>query len=52
METGGVNCGFRIAEGGTIYPDVRRDRRGGVLAARWNLILPEALTRLGEPDER
>jgi len=31
---------------------LERDRRGGVLAARWNLILPEALTRLGEPDER
>ncbi len=31
---------------------LERDRRGGVLAARWNLILPEVLTRLGEPDER
>ena len=31
---------------------LERDRRGGTLAARWNLILPEALARLGEPDER
>jgi hypothetical protein len=31
---------------------LERDRRGGALAARWNLILPEALTSLGEPDER
>jgi len=30
---------------------LERDRRGGALAARWNLILPEALERLGEPDE-
>ena len=30
---------------------LERDRRGGALAARWNLILPEALARLGEPDE-
>ena len=31
---------------------LERNRRGGVLAARWNLILPEALASLGEPDER
>ena len=31
---------------------LERDRRGGALASRWNLILPEALTSLGEPDER
>jgi predicted transcriptional regulator of viral defense system len=31
---------------------LERDRRGGSLAARWNLILPEALASLGEPDER
>ncbi len=31
---------------------LERNRRGGVLAARWNLILPEALSRLEEPDER
>jgi hypothetical protein len=31
---------------------LERDLRGGVLATRWNLILPEALTRPGEPDER
>ena len=31
---------------------LERDRRGGTLAARWNLILPEALAKLGEPDER
>ena len=31
---------------------LERDRRGGALSARWNLILPEALARLGEPDER
>jgi len=31
---------------------LERDRRGGVLAARWNLILPETLASLGEPDER
>ncbi len=31
---------------------LERDRRGGALAAHWNLILPEALARLGEPDER
>jgi predicted transcriptional regulator of viral defense system len=30
---------------------LERDRRGGVFAARWNLILPEALARPGEPDE-
>ena len=28
-----------------------RDRRGGVLATRWNLILPEALASMGGPDE-
>jgi len=31
---------------------LERNRRGGVLAARWNLILPEALSKLEEPDER
>jgi hypothetical protein len=31
---------------------LERDRRGGALAARWNLIFPEALTVLEEPDER
>lgn len=31
---------------------LQRDRRGGVLATRWNLILPEVLVKLGEPDER
>ena len=31
---------------------VERNRRGGMLASRWNLILPESLLRLGEPDER
>jgi len=31
---------------------LERNRRGGVLATRWNLILPEAFSRLGEPDER
>ncbi len=31
---------------------LERNRRGGALAARWNLILPEVLVRLGEPDER
>jgi predicted transcriptional regulator of viral defense system len=29
-----------------------RGERGGRLARRWNLILPEALVRPGEPDER
>jgi predicted transcriptional regulator of viral defense system len=29
-----------------------RDSRGGTLAKRWNLIVPEELTRRGEPDER
>lgn len=28
-----------------------RQRRGGTLASRWNLIVPIELTRLGEPDE-
>lgn len=31
---------------------LERGHRGGDLAARWNLILPEALASLGEPDER
>ena len=31
---------------------LERDRRGGKLAARWNLILPEVLSGLVEPDER
>jgi hypothetical protein len=31
---------------------LERDRRGGALAARWNLILPEALASLEEPDDR
>ena len=31
---------------------LERNRRGGFLVARWNLILPEALSRLEEPDER
>jgi len=31
---------------------LERDRRGGTLLGRWNLILPEALIKLGEPDER
>jgi len=31
---------------------LERGRRGGALASRWNLILPEALASLGEPDER
>lgn len=31
---------------------LERGRRGGAMAARWNLILPEALANLGEPDER
>jgi len=30
---------------------LERDRRGGVLAGRWNLILPEALEKLRGPDE-
>ena len=29
-----------------------RQRRGGTLAARWNLILPPEMEHLGEPDER
>ena len=29
-----------------------RSDRGGTLARRWNLILPEDLTRMSEPDER
>jgi len=28
-----------------------RDRRGGALAGRWNLILPQELVHVGEPDE-
>jgi hypothetical protein len=31
---------------------LERGQRGGVLVARWNLILPETLASLGEPDER
>jgi hypothetical protein len=31
---------------------LERDRRGGALAARWNLILPEPLASPGEPNER
>lgn len=31
---------------------LERDRRGGKLAPRWNLILPEMLSELVEPDER
>jgi predicted transcriptional regulator of viral defense system len=31
---------------------LERDSRGGSLAGRWNLILPEALTSLAEPNER
>jgi predicted transcriptional regulator of viral defense system len=31
---------------------LERSRRGGVLAPRWNLIVPEALERLAERDER
>ncbi|MHB8094897.1 MAG: hypothetical protein ACYDH0_08135 [Candidatus Aminicenantales bacterium] len=30
---------------------LERGKSGGTLAARWNLILPEALVRFGEPDE-
>lgn len=29
-----------------------RDQRGGTLVRRWNLILPQTLLSLGEPDER
>jgi predicted transcriptional regulator of viral defense system len=29
-----------------------REKRGGTLTSRWNLILPPELTSLGEPDER
>jgi len=31
---------------------LERDRRGGILAKRWNLILPKEVSDLGEPDER
>lgn len=31
---------------------LERNRRKGVLVARWNLLLPKALVNLGEPDER
>jgi predicted transcriptional regulator of viral defense system len=31
---------------------MERNNRKGVLAARWNLMLPESLIRMGEPDER
>ena len=31
---------------------LERDRRGGILAKRWHLILPKEVFELGEPDER
>jgi hypothetical protein len=31
---------------------LERHRRDGMLAARWNLLLPKWLVILGEPDER
>ena len=31
---------------------LERGTRGGVLASRWNLILPEVLVSAGEPNER
>jgi len=31
---------------------LERGRRGGILAKRWNLILPKEVFKLGEPDER
>jgi hypothetical protein len=31
---------------------LERDHRGASLVARWNLILPEALAGMEEPDER
>jgi len=31
---------------------IDRNRRGGILQRRWNLIVPAELERLGEPDER
>jgi predicted transcriptional regulator of viral defense system len=31
---------------------LERGRRGGILAKRWNLILPKEVFELGEPDER
>lgn len=31
---------------------LERGRRGGILARRWNLIVPEAIERIGERDER
>ncbi len=31
---------------------MERDRRGGGLAPRWNLIVPRSIIQLGEPDER
>ena len=31
---------------------LERSRRGGILAKRWNLILPKEVFELGEPDER
>lgn len=31
---------------------LERDRRGGILAKRWNLILPREVFVLGEPEER
>ena len=31
---------------------MERDRRGGILSRRWNLIVPAEIERLGGPDER
>jgi len=31
---------------------LHRNSRGGVMVQRWNLIIPEALAKLGEPNER
>lgn len=31
---------------------LQRSRRGGTLAQRWNLIVPDSISRIGEPDER
>ena len=42
----------RLAQHGPRAPQyLERNRRGGVLAARWNLLLPKALINMGEPDE-
>ncbi|NLA75261.1 MAG: hypothetical protein GX846_07320 [Deltaproteobacteria bacterium] len=30
---------------------LERGRRGGTMATRWNLIIPDTLAGLGEPDE-